>query len=88
MTIFEEAEQIINGERREAYGPVRESFERIAKLWSEIVGTPISALQVCEMMAALKAAREANKHGRDNLVDIIGYLMLQNKLAKEEELPF
>lgn len=88
MTIFEEAEKIISGPRREAYGDVFESFNRIAKLWSDIFGVSVSASQVCIAMAAFKAAREANKHGRDNLVDIVGYLMLEQKLADTEPLPF
>ena len=33
-SVAAEAERIITGARRDAYGPVRESFERIAGLWS------------------------------------------------------
>lgn len=88
MTILEEAEQIINGERRDAYGKALESFQRVAKLWSEILGITISPSQVCIMMASFKAARESNAHKRDNLVDIVGYLLLEKKIEEEGKLPF
>lgn len=88
MTIVEEAEQIINGERREAYGKALESFQRVAKLWSEILGITVTPSQVCIMMAAFKSAREANSHKRDNLVDIVGYLLLEKKIEEEGNLPF
>lgn len=87
MTIFEEAEEIINGPRRESYGPVDESFKRIAQIWSGVLGETITPRQVCLCMIGLKIQREANKHQRDNLVDILGYAGLAEKLPTDE-LPF
>lgn len=80
QTILEEAEDIINGPRREAYGPVEESFERIARVWSGILGKPVTGKQVALMMIGLKVCREANSSHRDNLVDIVGYTLLTEKL--------
>lgn len=85
ISILTEAEQIINGPRRDAYGPVEESFERIALTWSGILGHPITAQQVALMMIGLKVCREANSHHRDNLVDIVGYTLLKQKLGKNNK---
>lgn len=79
-SIAQEAERLINGDRREAYGPVSESFERIAQIWSGVLGQKVSATQVAHCMIGLKLYREANKHQRDNLVDICGYSLLAEKL--------
>lgn len=80
LTILEEAEEIINGPRRASYGPVEESFERVALVWSGILGTKVTAIQVALMMTGLKLCREGNAHHRDNLVDIVGYTLLLEKL--------
>jgi hypothetical protein len=79
-SILAEAFQIINGPRRDAYGPARESFDRIAAMWSVLLKTTVTAAQVGQCMVAFKLAREANKHSRDNLVDIVGYTALMEEL--------
>jgi hypothetical protein len=72
-TIFHEALRIITGPRREAYGPAKESFGRVAAMWSVILKTEVTASQVAQCMIGLKLVRQSNKHDRDNLVDILGY---------------
>lgn len=72
-SVLEEAERIINGERRHDYGDVRESFEVIAALWTPVVGTQVTAEQVALCMIQLKVARAMNGYQRDSLVDIAGY---------------
>lgn len=72
-----EARRIIGGDRRETYGPVQESFERVAKLWSAIIGTEVTVQQFAAMMVCLKVSRElGGKSHRDNFVDIVGYTLL------------
>jgi hypothetical protein len=77
---LETANEIINGPRRDAYGPVEQSFANTAKVWSIILKTEITPLQVSMCMIALKLLREANKHSDDNLVDICGYTALAEKV--------
>lgn len=72
-TVLQEAERIIHGDRRQAYGGVKESFTKIAVVWSAILGNPVNASQVALCMTGLKLIREANRHKRDNVVDLIGY---------------
>ena len=83
-TVLEEAGEIIAGERREAYGPARRSFERIAAGWSVLLGVEVSVEQVAHCMIWLKLCRETNKPGRDNRVDICGYVALLDTLVMKE----
>ena len=85
-SVAAEAERIITGARRDAYGPVRESFERIATMWSAVVGRPLTVEEVAAMMVCLKVCRElGGKHHRDNLVDVVGYTLLWDRMVEEGE---
>ncbi len=79
-SVLTEAEHLVNGPRRDAYGGVEESFTMVAQGWASIIGSPVSASQVALCMVWLKVMREANKHQRDNLVDICGYTELAAQL--------
>lgn len=82
-SILLEAEHIINGPRREAYGPAEQSFARIAQVWSlqieKKLKEPLTSHEVAMLMVGFKLVRESNSHGRDNLVDICGYAELGNQ---------
>ena len=82
-SVLQEAERIINGERRESYGGALESFDRIAKLWEPVLGTSITAEQVALCLIELKVARYINGQQRDSLVDICGYAGCIEKIAQE-----
>jgi hypothetical protein len=73
LNILQEANEITGGERHDSYGHPRADFTRTATLWSAFLGITITPEQVPLMMILLKVSREANKHKRDNLVDIAGY---------------
>lgn len=84
-SILLEAEQLINGPRREAYGPVEKSFERCAKVISEILNNKLKeqldGRDVALIMCCMKLCREANAHGRDNLVDLAAYAALAQQVV-------
>ncbi len=86
-TVLEEANEVINGPRREAYGPVEESFKRHAQVWNAILmpklKEEITPEEVTLMMIGLKLMRESNSHSRDNLIDLAGYTALLAKLHNE-----
>ena len=84
MTVLEEAAKIIWGERRDTYGPAENSFERIARGWSVILGQELTAEQVALCMIWLKIARELVVPKRDNLVDICGYAALLEVIHNEK----
>jgi len=71
---FDQAAETIGHDRTEDYGDPALSFIRIAKMWSAIVGAPITAQQVAHMMIALKISRlqQAPDH-LDSYIDIVGY---------------
>lgn len=80
--ILETAGQLINGERRQTYGDAQESFDRIASLWSIILGTNVSAADVARCMVAMKLARlSGSDEHRDSWVDIAGYAALGAEVA-------
>ena len=81
-TTLQEAERIINGPRRDAYGDAVESFDRIAAGWSVIVGTEVNGTQVALCMDWLKTCRFLSAVDRDSLVDKGGYTGLAARLAK------
>ena len=87
MSINDEAEQLIQGDRREAYGPVTESFQRIANVWTGILQhrlkSNITAKEVALLMGGLKLCREANSPKRDNRVDGVAYWDLADILEAE-----
>lgn len=84
-TVLAEAQRIIDGPRRNAYGPANTSFQRIATVWNQILfdrlTKPVTARHVAQMMIGLKVCRDANCTSRDNLVDIAGYAGLAEHLS-------
>ena len=79
-SITDEAKTIVAGDRASDYGDAKESFSRIAKLWSAYTGTTISPWDVAQMMILLKVSRAKTSRKRDTLVDIVGYAECASKL--------
>lgn len=74
LTILEEAAAATSGPRQEDYGHPAEDFARTGRLWSAILGQPVSPDEVGLCMVALKVSRLVNTPGhRDSLVDLAGY---------------
>jgi len=87
MTILEEASQVITGPRRDAYGDVRESFAKVATMWSVVFGVTVTPSQVAQAMIAFKLCREVNKAAYDNRLDLAGYCALLDRLEQKEVDP-
>jgi hypothetical protein len=76
MKAIELAEQIKNTlqERGESYGSMYENHDRIANIWSVILGQEVTALQVVQCMIGVKLARLIQTPGHDDSwLDIAGY---------------
>ena len=71
--ILEKARQCISGDRDHQYGSPEESFNRIAKYWSDYLDKDISPKDVAIMMILFKVAREEHSSKLDNWVDMCGY---------------
>ena len=78
--LYDEARHLVSGDRRESYGPIAESFQRVAAAYTGILmgrtistEKPVTPQEVALMFIVAKCVREANQHKRDNIVDIYGY---------------
>lgn len=78
--LFDEANQLIGGDRKDSYGDVAVSFAGYAKVASAILGVDVTPEQGCLLMLGLKICREAHAHKHDNLVDVCGYAGLLEEL--------
>lgn len=84
MNVLEEAQKIVEGDRKEEYGDMKESFNRIANMWSAYTGLRLSAHDVANMMILLKVSRNKNSPLKmDNIVDIVGYSICYEQLINE-----
>lgn len=80
-SVLQEAERIINGPRREDYGPADESFKEIAALWSVVLEREVTSEEVCLCMLMLKVSRLKSGWDRDSVVDLCGYAGLLEVLG-------
>lgn len=74
LSVLSKAEKLVSKDRAKVYGDSKINHERIAKLWSVILGEEINSQQVIMCMTALKLARliETPDH-TDTWTDICGY---------------
>lgn len=88
MSILEEAQKIIYGDREQTYGDPGKNIRMIADLWAVWLGHPVSVEDVCQMMVLLKIARLKNspKH-LDTQIDICGYEALLERIQKGDKAP-
>lgn len=85
--ILEEADELINGDRAASYGEANASFQRIADLWTPLLGKKITALDVARCMIAMKLSRSLTSKKRDNWVDVAGYASLASQIEACENAP-
>lgn len=86
MSISQEAFNVVNGQRRDDYGDTRESFNRIAGLWSSYLGVRVNEYDVAKMMILLKVSRARHTNHHDSYVDIIGYVECIDQMQRVETL--
>lgn len=73
-TILEQAQAIVQGQRRDDYGDARECFNRIAKMWSGYLGIEVTAFDVANLMITLKLCRAHGKGFQvESYTDVAGY---------------
>lgn len=80
--ILSTAASLITGERQTTYGDPTPSYERLARLWSEVLGMPVTAEQVALCLIQLKVSRlVVSPDHADSWVDICGYAALGGEIA-------
>lgn len=83
--ILSEAYHLVHGDRQQDYGDALQSVERVAMMWSAILGVTVRAEQVPLCMLALKISRECNRAKRDNRVDMAGYAELLQIIVEKQQ---
>ena len=74
MTILEEAQAIVYGDREKTYDDPNANFRRIAARWSTVFGHEVTMQQVALCMIDVKLARLTHSPlHHDSLVDVVGY---------------
>jgi len=88
--VLDEAKRITASDRQDDYGHPSQDFSRTAQMWTGILaprlreGERIIPMDVPLCMIAVKLARQAHRHKRDNLVDIAGYARTAAMIAGDE----
>lgn len=82
MSILLKAENLVNGARQEMYADPIINFARISNIASAITGKMLSPVDCCNVMIAVKLAREIHKHTTDNLVDCAGYIEILDRIKE------
>ena len=82
--VFDEVMDTICGPRLDTYGPPQESFQQIAEFWEAYLKRrqpgPLQGRDVANMMQLMKISRNAVHRTRDNIVDQIGYAVIEGVL--------
>jgi hypothetical protein len=84
-TIEQEAAGLVrDGERQKTYGHPRGDFDRVAGMWSALLGIKVTAEDVAVMMIAFKLARlKQTPQHHDTKVDVIGYAICLDRLDED-----
>lgn len=84
-SIIDEAKEIRAGSRQSDYGDCVANMQRISTIATLINnGKEITPKECAIVQIAVKLSREAFKHKRDNLVDLIGYADILNEVIEDE----
>ena len=68
-------------DRGKQYGDPCIKYDKISKIWSQILGEKVTPQQVVLMMMAIKIVRLSNDPGHeDSLVDVAGYAQVYGML--------
>lgn len=86
MSILSEAQQITDTGHEGQYPEWKEEAQKVADIMNSLYkDLNITADQFTMLMVILKITREAFKHKRDNLVDMVGYTALLQQLYNPGE---
>lgn len=83
--ILKTASDLTAGDRNNTYGTPRANHERIAAIWTVILGTPVTAQQVALCMAGVKISRLVTTPDHlDSYVDGAAYLAIAGEIATNQ----
>lgn len=79
-SILLEANKIVNGDRNEQYGDIKEAFSVYAEICHTTFDLDLSPDDVCKVLMAVKLGRLKYKYKHDSIVDLCGYAEILSKL--------
>jgi hypothetical protein len=79
---LKKAIELTMGDRNKSYDDPFPNHDRIAKIWSVVLGVEIDAAQVALCMAGLKLARLAHKYDDDSFIDGAAYFAIANEVRR------
>lgn len=82
-TLLDEANELIHGERAEAYGSALENAQAWAQMFSAATGLDVKPEHYPVSQVCTKLVRERHKTKRDNWRDIAGYAGVWGKMEAE-----
>jgi len=85
-TILKEADELIHGERAQAYGSALANAQTWATLFTAATGIQVEAEHYPISQICCKLARERSKHKEDNWRDIAGYVGVWGKIKAEQDM--
>jgi len=83
--ILQTAIDLTMHDRNEQNGDPLENHQRIAKIWSVILGIEVEPYQVALCMAGMKLARLAFNPLEDSFIDGAAYLAIAGEIVKKEK---
>jgi hypothetical protein len=83
-TVAVDAINLVEGDRQDKYGSYDENLSRIAGLWGNYLGVPVTAMDVSLMMVLVKISRCKAGYARDNAVDGVAYFLMHDSLARND----
>ena len=88
MSVLDKGEDLVDGDRQQDYGDPKRVWTVIAKGWDVIFSFGVTARTAIIAMMWLKIARELIKPKQDNRDDLGGYLLILDRMEKENEQTF
>lgn len=82
--VLDQAKVKITGPRKQDYGNPCKSFNKIANLWEDYLGIPLTGQDVAMMMVLFKVSRIQNSNKMDSYEDLIGYAALAAELDERD----
>ena len=88
--MLEEASRIINTERNQTYGDVRDDYTKVQGIFRAITGLHLTLTECLMFMVSVKLARlstnfERNTLHADSMIDALGYLALITEVQDKEQ---
>lgn len=74
----------IEASKLKEYGPASVSMQKIADVWSVLLGINIRAYQVALLYSAAKLVRASHTYKEDSYLDLIQYAKIANQIHRED----